>query len=271
MGSHPVEILRQGLGFLTDDAPMRPIPRWIPGRAFFPGGAGLFIATKANPLPLMPQRPVMLVGHNFDSESSYAQSLAGGEEPISTGTWKWLLKVLGESEIDPADCFFTNAIMGLMPGDKNTGVSPGFRDRRFRSRCADYLRFQIEIIQPRAVITMGLEAFEVVREAIPSIGGRLPSVDWSTIDRCRQQFLPSVTLCGQSFCLAGLVHPSFRNSNVHRRSFEDKTGNAAEIDLLRRASAALNTGVDVGDRKQPASIPKSLPNSLSREFPNPTP
>ncbi len=270
MSSHPVEILRQELGFHTDDAPMRRITKWIPGRAFFPGGAGLFRSTKANLLPPMPQRPIMLVGHNFDSETGYAESLAGGEETISTGTWRNLLKVLGDAEINPADCFFTNAIMGLIPGDKNTGESPGFLDPSFRGRCAEYLRFQIDTIRPRAVVTMGLEAFAVVREAIPAIRGERRLVQWSTIDCCGQQFLRRVILGGQLFCLAALVHPSFRNSNYRHRSFEDKTGNAAEIELLRRASAELMTGPDLSGSGNLMSAPATFPQSSASELQDPT-
>lgn len=236
MDLHPVETLRLRLDFVTEEGPMRPIRQWIQGRAFFPGGSGLFIATSANPLPPMPLRPIMFVGHNFDSEASYAQSLASGEESISTGTWLQLLRLLRDAEIDPACCFFTNAIMGLMPGVENTGESPGFRNHAFRSLCAEYLRFQVATVQPVAVVTMGLEALQVFQEAFPSGNSGLSQYNWSTIDAHQRQFSPKITLGDQSFSFAALVHPSYRNSNVHRRRFEGKSGNAAEIELLRRVS-----------------------------------
>lgn len=232
---HPVQQLRQALDFVRDDSPMRPIREWIPGRAFFPGGAGLFFATRENPLPLMPQRPIMFVGHNFDSETSYAESLKRGEELLSEGTWKGLLSLLYDSKINPTDCFFTNAIMGLFPGSESVGDSPGFLDSQFRSRCAEYLRFQISVVKPRALITMGLQAFQVTREACPVSANMGTRLDWKSIDASGQQFAPSVDLGDQIFSFAAIVHPSYRARNVRLRSFEGKIGNDAEIELMRRA------------------------------------
>lgn len=232
---HPVQQLRQALDFVRDDSPMRPIREWIPGRAFFPGGAGLFFATRENPLPPMPQRPIMFVGHNFDSETSYAESLKRGEELVGEGTWKGLLALLTDAHINPHDCYFTNAIMGLFPGSQSVGDSPGFLDAEFRSRCAEYLRFQISVVKPRAVITMGLQAFQVFREACAVFLGMHHSLDWKSIDAAGHQFAAKIELESQAFSFAAMVHPSYRARNVRVRSFEGKIGKDAETELLRRS------------------------------------
>jgi uracil-DNA glycosylase len=235
---HPIEQLRQSFDFLDPHAAMRPIPKWIAGRAFFPGGAGLFTATRNNPLPPMPARSVMLVGHNFDSEESYRESLARGEESISGGTWRQLLSVLRDAHVSPEECFFTNAIMGLMPRGVSVGTSPGFRDHSLSARCAQFLQLQIAVVKPRAVVTLGLEAFHIYRDALSAPAARTPTVDWPTIDANRSQYSEKQVLGEGEFRFAALVHPSYRHLNMRNRRFEDLVGNAAEIELLRRASAA---------------------------------
>ena len=83
---------------------------------------------------------------------------------------------------------------------------------------------------------MGLEAFAVFHEAIPHPRNPLRKPDWKSIDENNRQFADRITLGTHSFAFAAVVHPSFRNSNVHRRSFDGHTGNAAEVELLRRVT-----------------------------------
>src|SRR5687768_3782054 len=77
----------------------------IEGRAFFPGGDGLWSDDNDRVWPL---GKVMVLGHNFDSESSYEASISAGHEPMKSPTWSNLIGVLNSVPIKPQDCFFTN-------------------------------------------------------------------------------------------------------------------------------------------------------------------
>lgn len=64
---------------------------------------------------LFPKKSVMFVAHNFDSERGFAISLDCRGE-VGGPFWQRLLRVLSAAGIDPDECFFTNALMGLKPG-----------------------------------------------------------------------------------------------------------------------------------------------------------
>ncbi len=81
----------------------------IPGTAFFPGGTGLWRGREARgPMPsLIPDSPVMFVGHNFDSIRAFDKALLNGGE-ASGEFWRRLLGILAGASLCPEKCFFTN-------------------------------------------------------------------------------------------------------------------------------------------------------------------
>jgi uracil-DNA glycosylase len=104
----------------------------------------------------------MFVGHNFDSIEAHGRAVKVKGEANSTfwGNLKDFLANAGP--LDPADCFFTNALMGLKP-DKPDGTMP---DRSgYREQCQRFLVRQIEIVAPTAIITLGGEAAVQLRRA----------------------------------------------------------------------------------------------------------
>lgn len=128
----------------------------IDGTAFFPGGSGLWRGgEKHGALPeLFPDAPIMFVGHNFDSIRGFNKAHEDGGEPDGQ-FWKKLLGILHGAALSPKQCFFTNALMGLKPGS-STGSMPG--DSKYRKQCAMFLRKQVEIVKPKAVIALGVKA-----------------------------------------------------------------------------------------------------------------
>jgi len=142
---HPVERLWRRLEELPAEwypAGVVPVPAHVPGTAFFSAGAGLCRASDA-PLPDFPTGGVMFVGHNLDAEGPYlgrlAERIPHGDPRRPMATWRNLYRLLDGSGIQREECFFTNAYVGLIAGDKPTGTFPGARDQRFTRWCRDFL------------------------------------------------------------------------------------------------------------------------------------
>jgi hypothetical protein len=97
----------------------------------------------------------MLVGHNFDSIAGYQRSLERGIERLGSPTWKFLLEYIGEAEVAPEDCFFTNGLMGL----QRTSARGKLRcSAEFRYECARFLAWQIKFVAPRLIVVLGSDA-----------------------------------------------------------------------------------------------------------------
>lgn len=129
----------------------------IPGTAFFPGGSGLWRGLEnSGQLPAhFPDAPVMFVGHNFDSIRAFKKAFAAGGEAGSQ-FWGKLLAILEGASLPPDGCFFTNALMGLKPGSA-TGSMPSVPG--YREQCEQFLRKQIYIVRPSAVVALGDKAW----------------------------------------------------------------------------------------------------------------
>lgn len=122
---------------------------------FFPEVRVYGEAGKTGALPeLFPDAPIMFVGHNFDSIRAFNKAHEDGGEPDGQ-FWKKLLGILHGAALSPEQCFFTNALMGLKPGS-STGSMPS--DSKYRKQCAMFLRKQVEIVKPKAVIALGVKA-----------------------------------------------------------------------------------------------------------------
>src|SRR3954451_23113481 len=122
---HSVEGLFEMVNRFGDyPAGVVPMSGRISGTAFFPGGSGLWATHAGQPLPPMPIGGVLVLGHNFDSEAGFADSLARGIERINGPTWGTLRKLFERAGIPMERCFFTNVFMGLKAGAKATGAFP---------------------------------------------------------------------------------------------------------------------------------------------------
>jgi hypothetical protein len=127
----------------------------IAGTAFFPGGSGLFLEGREPETVEFPFGGVMILGHNFDSETGFRESLLRGREKLNSGTWRSLIALLRAAQVPMEQCFFTNAFMGLCSGD-NSLEYRGRDDERFRAACISFLKTQIAFQQPSLILTLGL-------------------------------------------------------------------------------------------------------------------
>ena len=184
----------------------------------------------------MPLGKVMILGHNFDSEAGYRESLRTQHE-LESQTWWNLLPLLRSVDIQPEDCFFTNAYMGLIEGEENTGEFPGVDDPGFVQRCRSFLAKQIAVQKPRLILTLG----SYVPEFIVPLSSHLEA--WRGYETFGDLDASGPLINGVRFkgaseqpaTVVALVHPSMRKSNVRHRRYRGLKGEAAELAMLREA------------------------------------
>jgi hypothetical protein len=148
----------------------------IVGTAFFPGGCGLFCGLEhfgAAPHQF-PESPIMFVAHNYASPADFAKFRARGGE---AGSW-WrtrILPLLAAAGIDPTEAFFTNALMGLKHGSSTGSMKA---PPEFERACTQFLREQIRIVRPRAVVALGGDALPRVRRIVLDVVACLHPSNW---------------------------------------------------------------------------------------------
>lgn len=245
-GQHPVEYLFDELaGFDYPDGVV-PVPKRIPGTAFFPGGSGLWRERPNGPLPPMPIGKVMVLGNYFDSQKGYRKSLQMGNE-LHTPTWNSLRPLLGSAGIRLRNCFFTNVYMGLSVGDEsNMGPSPGAKDPEFRGRCESFLVTQIAVQKPQLILVLGGVAREFITSQSSDLAAwtrceSFPKLDDSGPVKCGVRFHDSQGQAGPATVVVALVHPCMRGSNLRWRRYRGSTKNDAELAMLRDALEAVRT------------------------------
>lgn len=212
-----------------------PVPVPIPGISFFPGGYGLWREDTSKPLPPWPMGGVMILGHDFHSETGYHQSMARGREAATQPTWRNLVSLLEVARIDPVECFFTNAYMGLREGSATTGRFPGSTDASFVERCREFLGQQIAAQQPRLILTLGKWVPALLAPLAPSLRCWVGQTTFKELDGAGpvQREVSFGDVAGVT--VVALTHPSLRHAAVRYRRFQGLAGDAAERAMLRRA------------------------------------
>jgi hypothetical protein len=203
----------------------------VAGRGFFPGACGLFEAKRGQPWPRLPDRGVMVLGHNYDSVRNFERFVAAGEESLAVPTWRELVSLLPAVGIAPDECFFTNFFIGLIPAESGVGVFPGAGNSEFVGRCLAFLGRQLEIVRPRLVLVLGRHVPPKLAPLVPAWRG-LTSL--GAID-ARDAALQAIEFGGRWVVFAVLTHPSLRPANVPRRRFRGISGDEAERALIREA------------------------------------
>ena len=214
-------------------------PEPIPGTAFFPGGFGLWRAVAGDPLPPFPVGGVMVLGHDFHSETGYRESLARKAERATQPTWRNLVRLLGAAGIDLDRCFFTNAYMGLRAGTGTTGPFPGRCDPAFVAHCRRFLARQLAVQRPTLVLTLGIHAPQVLAPLSPELaswgkGRGLKYLDAAGPVRTAVTFPDAL---GVVATVVALTHPSLRDASVRHRRYKDECGAPAEFRMLADARA----------------------------------
>lgn len=220
-----------------------PVPSRIPGTAFFPGGHGLWRTSPTAPLPVAPVGGIMILGHNWGTETDHKAACLPGFERMSDPTFRGLNAILDGAGIDRAECFMTNVYMGLLTGTSNVGTFPA--DLPFRQRCLTFLRRQLASLQPRAILVLGGDALQALATLSPELQCWLHSTD-------KRRTFPEIDAAGQAIRLArfdgldnpipvaALTHPCNANrqhspNQKWPRRYTGLTRVAAEIQMAREA------------------------------------
>ena len=200
--------------------------------AFFPGGKGLWLEDSSNVYP-----DVLVLGHDFSTVNYYTKMLESEQSEINSPTWRTMIKLFSDAELDLNRCFFSNVYMGLRDADKMTGEFPGSKDKDFVKRNLQFLKLQISTVKPKVIITLGKPAsinLSLLSEQLIN--------EWSkgkALSSPNNGLKRNVMIDGRSYVCVSFEHPSMRNQNVKRRRYINEcgiyTGNEAEIVMLMDA------------------------------------
>jgi uracil-DNA glycosylase len=240
------------------------IPEHLDGTAFFPGGWGLWNTQPHEPPPPVPIGGILVIGHNFDSEAGFQRSFHHAGENLKSATWRNLLAFLEQVGISPAQCFFTNAYVGLRAGDHAMGAFSGARDPEFVQWCRNFLLKQLQLIQPRLIFTLGVHVPGFLAPLSPVLQS-----SWSDVTRLRTLDERGVALVYPSTfadvllpaAVVALTHPAYRRLNFKSRRYGNLQGDAAEQALVRDALARVGNG-ETKERLGSSSF------SLSEQYPD---
>lgn len=210
------------------------VSKMIDITAFFPGGKGLWKEVEADVFP-----SILILGQDFSTEKEYKRMLQSKVNDLDGPTWRNLRKLFIEANVNLLDCFFSNVFMGLRKTESMTGKFHGFKDEGFVRRNIEFLLFQIDIIKPKLIITLGKYSTEMLAKLSDDLSS------WRNYKALRQPDIGLkryVKINGNTVTCIALEHPSKRNSNVKRRKYKDFVGNEAEIRMLMDAIAVLKEG-----------------------------
>ena len=234
---HPVDHLR---ALLENVAPYPSgvvrIPAPVGGTSFFPGGMGIWNSPRSADLPPLPIGKVMVLGHDYHSETGYQRTLENEEENLKGPTWRHLLDLIELAKIQRTDCFFTNFFMGLRAGKSSTGRFPGNHDQEYVQMCLDFLIQQLRVQMPRLVLTLGKYVPALIAGLSDDLSPWKDAKSFKDIDQNDRCVLANVTFRQipqvKPMTFVALVHPCYRARNVGIRRYKELRGEAAEIRML---------------------------------------
>lgn len=237
---HPVEEL---IGLLTTVAPypagMIEIKERVERTSFFPGGAGLWMASAQTPFPPMPVNGIMIVGQDYHCYDGYQRVLKKNGENLRDPTWRNLRLLLENCRIDLSRCFFTNLFMGVRRGNKPCGVSPAAKDSGFVARCCGFLSQQIRVQRPKLIMTLGSQVPRFMHSLSKDLSSWVGFKGLADLDRRRSSRVPAVRFeCGSEVIEAtvvALTHPCLRGPNLRWRSYGGRHGDDAEKAMIADA------------------------------------
>lgn len=211
---------------------VQPVPGMLNLTAFFPGGRGLWLEDDSTVFP-----DIMVIAHDFSTVEEFNKMERDNRNEINSSTWRGMIKLFEEANIDLNQCFFSNVYMGLRESALSTGRFPGAKDKAFVERNLDFLRLQINAVKPKLIIIMGKPAsirFSKLSNALVEAWSKGKALSQPNNGLKRR-----VSIDGAEYLCVAIEHTSMRNSNVKRRFYKNKTGehtgNTAEVEMLKDA------------------------------------
>ncbi|GAB4289165.1 MAG: hypothetical protein Kow0068_14770 [Marinilabiliales bacterium] len=225
-----IDLLYEKLDAISYPESMIKIAGGISRPAFFPGGKGTIDNNSK-----ISDKTIMVLGQDFDTKKKYDQYLTETLKDINKiATWRNLNKLLEYYGINPYDCFFTNAFMGSRSNGKATGKSPGFKDPKFLHDCQQFFLYQLEIQKPFAILALGKYVAKFVSELSSDLNDWKKANSIKEIDNMHKPVMKGVIFDnGIKTNIAIILHPSFRNVNIHRRKYNNLIGQQAEKEMIK--------------------------------------
>src|SRR4029077_17009533 len=115
------------------------------------------------------KRGVLVLGHNFWNVRNYEETARKGGEVDRNPTWRELLRLLKDCDIDVQCCFFTNAFMGLLEAERAVGSVRGHSDEYFLSGCRRVLRESLNLQRTALVLALGPKAAQFLGRIVPEL------------------------------------------------------------------------------------------------------
>ncbi len=213
---------------------MAEVPQMLPDTAFFPGGSGLWLDEPGSDLP-----DVLVLANDFGMWTDHAGYLAGVGRDLDTPTWRELISLAGDANLDLGRCFFSNATMGLRTVGNSTNDNSAHKDSAFRLRNSEFLRYQIELLSPRLVIALGKSSVRHIASLAPSQFRVKANFSYSYLDKNGLSWRRGVKIGRVHTDIVSMLHPCLRIANQRFRTYKDLAGDAAEKRLLRDALEAV--------------------------------
>lgn len=214
---------------------MKPIAGEIKGIGFFPGGKGTF-----NNDDTIWDKEVMVLGQDFDTYENYNIAKENGQEDIEKNpTWRNILEYLKSVDVSPSNCFFTNAILGCRTEGSSTGKSPAFKETEFLRYCRSFLLRQLDMQQPKIIFVLGKHVAEFLSATSEDLACWKKIKNFASVDAAGKQIIKARFNNNVESTVVLLTHPSFRPSNVHRRSYLNYVGKEAEEHMGKHACQEL--------------------------------
>ncbi len=186
----------------------------------------------------------MMLGKNFGDADYYEDFMAGRKRDVEGKTWinlQTLLRQVDRPQLSEGNCFYTNGYMDLMPKGM-LGMTPGAKDKTYRSDCLEILKEQLREQQPASVVCLGRGARELLSQCSHELAASWkPGQSLTAIDASGLQIVTTV-LDGVALpvTVAALLHPSMRHGmNLTRRRYLHFANNEAEVQVLRRVAELM--------------------------------
>jgi len=182
------------------------------------------------------------LGNNFgstDGNNGWKDCVARDGDNLEGPTWTNLVKLWGLANISLNKCFFTNAYMGLIKGDKQTATFPGANDPAYLKWCRPFFIEQLKAQLPKLIIVLGFPACDFIAATSNSLVSWRTCTKWKELDTSPVgPVVANVSfdqLSGWSTVIVALLHTSYRGPNLRHRSYRGLKGDDAEKTMLEDA------------------------------------
>lgn len=205
------------------------VRKMVETTAFFPGGKGLWLEKDQKDI----NPDILVLGQDFSHIEYYEEVLRGKKKDTDGATWRNLIKLFEQAEIDLNRCFFSNVFMGLRVSDIMTGNFPGIKCKNYIEESVKFLLFQIETTKPKVIITLGKNPADILSK----LGSKELDIfkNGNALKIKNEGLKLNVCIKGHKCNVVALEHPSMRHLNIKRRQYKDLTGNDAEVTMLKYA------------------------------------